>query len=174
MIENVLFAVVLAIALTSCAQAAEPSYNGLTLPTPQPIRGFPEQPPAAWLIIAGKAIPATYGSFCIRGACADMVPPQLRNDLVSATLPAHTSITIIIQARSVKEFHVRVGAWRQQPTAPFDPAATNELPAVQKTDGSITALTLEPIGNVGDQLLAVSITFESGDASYLWRLNPAQ
>jgi len=35
------------------------------------------------------------------------------------------------------------------------------------------AFTLEPIGTVGDQLLAVSITCESGDASYLWRLNAA-
>jgi len=173
-INKVLFIIMLALALISCGQDAEQSYNGLSLPTPQPIRGFPEQPPPAWLIIGDKAIPATYGSFCVRGACADMVPPQLRNDLVGVPLRAAASISVIIPVSSITEFHARVGAWRPEPTAPFDPAATRELSAVRKSDGSMTAFTLEPIGTVGDQLLAVSITFESGDASYLWRLNPAQ
>jgi hypothetical protein len=173
-INKVLFTISLILALISCGQDAEQSYNGISLPTPQPIGGFPEQPPPAWLIIDGKAIPATYGSFCIRGACADMVPPQLRNDLVSVPVPSTAPITVIIQAPSITEFYARVGAWRPEPTAPFDPTATRARVAVQKSDGSITAFTLEPIGNTSDQLLAVSITFESGDASYLWRLNPAQ
>ena len=103
-----------------------------------------------------------------------MTPPQLRNDLTSAIVPAHTSITVIIQARSITEFHARAGAWRQEPTAPFDPVATYEISAVQKSDRSFTAFTLESIGNADDQLLSISVNFESGDASYLWRLNPAQ
>ena len=174
MIKKVLAAILLALALTACAQTAEPSYNGLILPTLQPLRGFPEQPPPAWLIIDSKAIPATYGSFCVRGACADMVPPQLRNDLVGLPVPADASITVIVQLPSIKEFHARVGAWRPEPTAPLDPAATRELSVVQKSDQSITGFTLEPMGNTNDQLLVVSIRFETGDASYLWRLNPAQ
>src|SRR6266498_1917882 len=120
---------ILGTALISCGQDAEQSYNDLSLPTPRPIRGFPEQPPPAWLLIGGKAIAATYGSFCVRGACADMVPPQLRNDLVGVPLPSNAPITVIIQAPSITEFHVRVGAWHAEPTAPFDPAATRELSA---------------------------------------------
>ena len=173
MINKVLFPLMLALALMSCAQAKQ-SYNGLSLPSPQPIRSFPEQPPSAWLIIDGKAIPATYGSFCVRGACVDMVPPQLRNDLVGVPVPADASITVIVQLPSITEFHARAGAWRPEPTAPLDPAATRELSVVQKSDQSITEFTLESMGNTNDQLLAVSIRFESGDASYLWRLNPAQ
>jgi hypothetical protein len=172
-INKVLFTLMLSLALMSCAQAKQ-SYNGLSLPSPQPIRSFPEQPPPAWLIIDGKAIPATYGSFCVRGACADMVPPQLRNDLVGVPVPADASITVIVQLPSITEFHARVAAWRPEPTAPLDPAATRELSVVQKSDQSITGFTLEPMGNTNDQLLAASIRFESGDASYLWRLNPAQ
>ena len=138
MINKVLFTISLTLALISCGQPAEQSYNRLILPTPQPIGGFPEQPPPAWLIIVDKAIPATYGSFCVRGACADMVPPQLRNDLVGVRLPADAPITVIIQVSSITEFHARVGAWRPEPTAPSDPAATRELSAVRKSDGSIT------------------------------------
>jgi hypothetical protein len=39
--------------------------------------------------------------------------------------------------------------------------------------GAFTVLVVDLIGNASDQLLAVAVTFESGDASYLWRLNPA-
>ena len=51
---------------------------------------------------------------------------------------------------------------------------TRELKAETKRDGNVTAFTLEPTEEAGDQLLEVSIIYNQGDAIYLWRLNPAK
>jgi hypothetical protein len=149
------------------------SYRGILLPTPAPVRGFSEQPPPAWLIVGQTATPATFGSFCLRGACADMAMPQARNDLVATKLAATSPVTIVIQVTPIKDVDVRVSDWTNAPTAPFDPAHSRGVRIEHTSIGAFTVLVVDLIGNAGDQLLTVAVTFESGDASYLWRLNPA-
>ena len=55
-----------------------------------------------------------------------------------------------------------------------DPSATHELQAEGKRDGAMMVFRLGPLGDTSDQLLAVSVRGTWGDASYLWRLNPAK
>src|SRR5207249_2624815 len=110
---------------------------------------------------------------------ADALAPQQSPTLVTAVLPANMKAIIVIGSRSITAFQARVQAWAAQPTAIFfDPASGRSLKAEEQRDGAITVFTLEPIGDAGDQLLAVAISFDdsysSGDASYIWRLNSAK
>ncbi len=149
------------------------TFNDLELPPPKPVGGARVQPPPAWLIIGDQAVPATYGSFCAPAGCFDMAPPDQMPDLATADLPAGEQATIVVGSDSVRGFRATVQDWTTD--APTDPGAEQYIAAEGKVEGSQTIFTLASLTDTDDQLLQAVATFgEGGDASYLWRLNPAQ
>ena len=137
-----------------------------------------DSPPPTWLIVGDKAVLATYGSFYWGGSHADVIPPQENPDLATANLPADAQAVILIGIESFKQFQATVRLWDEEhPGQFFDPSSGRPLKAEGKREGDVIVFTLEPIGEAGDQLLAVSITFagvhEGESASYTWRLYPA-
>jgi len=152
------------------------TYKGLALPTPAQVGPDTVLPPAAWLIVGDTAVLASYGSSCYRAGlvfgptgCGDMPAPWDRPDLAAATLPAETPAVVVIASTAIKEFQATVQPWIEGPVSvPF-----TTLKAESKREVSVTAFTLEPLGEAGDQLLEVSVTYNQGGASYFWRLNPA-
>ncbi len=180
--QSILTVIAFILMLTAC-EASNPTpssngtpnqYQGTSLPQPEPMRAIPTQPPPAWTIVNTVAMPATYGSFCYQGACLDMVLPQQLPHLATTEIPSDARFVVIIDAATVKTVAARVGAWTTVPSAPFDPATTRELPTEVKRDGRFTIMTLEPLQDSGTQLLAIEVTFNEGQASYLWRLNPVK
>ena len=148
------------------------SYQDIELPTPRAVGGVSAQPPPAWLVVGGKAYPATQGSYCYGGACVDMVPPQMMPDLSKVTtVRADAKPVILIRADTIDEFSASTRKWTQEPN--FDPAGERKLTNESRSDGELLVFTLEPLGNAEDQLLTAFVRFRQGDASYLWRLNPA-
>jgi len=130
------------------------------------------------LIVGDKAVLATYGSFYWGGSVADVIQPQEISDLATANLPADAQAVIVIGIESFKQFQATVRPWTEKhPGQFFDPSSGRPLKAEGKREGDVMVFTLEPTGDAGDQLLAVSITFagvhEDEWASYTWRLNPA-
>jgi len=152
------------------------TYKGLALPTPAQVGPDTVLPPAAWLIVGDTAVLASYGSSCYRAGlvfgptgCGDMPAPWDRPDLAAATLPAETPAVVVIASTAIEEFHATVRPWTEEPVA----VPVTALKAESKREVSVTAFTLEPLGEAGDQLLEVSVTYNQGGASYFWRLNPA-
>ena len=151
------------------------TYKGLALPTPAQVGPDTVLPPAVWLIVGDTAVLASYGSSCYRAGlvfgptgCGDMPAPWDRPDLAAATLPAETPAVVVIASTAIKEFQATVQPWIEGPVSvPF-----TTLKAESKREVSVTAFTLEPLGEAGDQLLEVSVTYNQGGASYFWRLNP--
>ncbi len=170
----VLFAVLmLAGCMASPAQPQTTTFNDLELPSPKPVGGANVQPPPTWLIVGDKVVPATYGSFCYRTACVDMVQPQMIPDLATADLPTGEQALIVVGSDSVKEFSASIQNWSTG--APADPAAVQNVAGEGKVEGDQTIFTLAPLTDTNDQLLQAFITFEEGgDASYLWHLNPGR
>ena len=178
------------------------TYNGLDLPTPMPNMPYPTltpdlshpesgfgpfidlQPPPVWLIIGNEAILANNGSNeiyrCGGGGMKDAVPPQEMRDLAIATLPANVQAIIVIGLAAITKFQATVQPWTEEPAGVFFvPESGRELKAEGKSEGDVMVFTLEPTGDAGDQILAVSITFDVGDSypgsgTYLWRLNPSK
>ena len=168
----------LAIALLGTIACAAPggdeagrSYQDIELPTPRAVGGISAQPPPAWLVMGGKAYPATQGSYCYGGACVDMIPPQMMPDLSKVTVPADAKPVILIRADAIEEFSASTRKWTNEPN--FDSAGERKLTNESRSDGELLVFTLEPLGSAEDQLLMAFVRFKEGDASYHWRLNPA-
>jgi hypothetical protein len=133
------------------------------------------QPPAAWLIADHKAIPATFGSFCYRGTCADMVPPEMIPDLATVSLGSNEQVAIIVGSVSIKAFSVTSQEW----TAPAsgDPGGAHQVIARSRVEGNVTVFTLDSLPDTRNQLLQAFAAFAgtggsgSGDATYYWRIN---
>ena len=155
-------------------------YNGQLLPTPIP-GSTTVVPPPAWIIRGDSAVPATYGTYCYAyeratpPSCADWfgeLPPQLS----PASLTATDQPTIIIGTETASLSNIQAKI-RPLSEANSDKPEYQRMVTIAAEQSSGTAtLILEPIGDVRDQLLEISVTFEGrggyGNASYLWRLNP--
>jgi len=153
------------------------TYKGLALPRPPQVAPDIVLPPAAWLIVEDKATLASYGSSCmpflIFGVgCGDMPAPQGRPDLATAILPADTQAVIVIASTAIKEFHVTVQPWTEEldSVAP----AIRDLKAESRWGINKTVFTLEPLDDVSDMLLEITVTYNRGGAGYVWRLNPSE
>lgn len=171
--------VLVALLLTACESLlsgpATTTTSGVTYPPLKPVGGVSRwrQPPGAWLIVGDTAFPATYGSFCYRGTCADMVAPQMMRELATASVPGNANLAIRIASMEPVSLEASVRKWTREPT--FDPSGERQFQARGEREGKITVYTLGPIGDEGDQLLTAFVRFaQGGDASYLWRLNPKQ
>ena len=153
------------------------TYKGIVLPTARPIAAVPIEPPSAWIISHGTATPAASGGYCYQGACVDMTFPQDRADLPTISISDSANITIIINAPAVQNVSVRLGKWTTQRTALFDFPGMQEQTFERTIDEHVTVLTLAFPHNLQDAVVVVAVTFSgkgaSGDASYIWRLNPA-
>jgi hypothetical protein len=140
-------------------------------------------PPFAWLIANGEAFPATYAAYTT--ALAHVDPAEAMPELPAVTLPANSTMTILIASESITQAQVTARPWsadgRVVPL--FDPADI-ELKTQTRSHGTLTTLTLESTLLEGDQLLHLFITFPitfplttpatgTGEAHYLWRLVPA-
>ena len=153
------------------------TYKGLALPKPSQVNSsiLMPRPPAAWLIVGDEAVLASFGSSCfpmlIFGmGCGDAPAPQGRSDLATATLPAQTTAVIVIASTAVKEFHATVQPWTEIPNS--GPPLIRELKAKSQRGINKTVFILEPLDDAGDLLLEMTVTFNRGEASYYWRLNP--
>ncbi len=90
--------------------------------------------------------------------------------LAKAPLKAGEQALIVIRAPTVHKLEPRLRPWTQEPSCgPFTPLRPL---APLEHDGSFSILRLAPLKNVGGQILYVPATFEQGDVSYYWRLNP--
>lgn len=165
------------------ATAPASTYNGIILPTPQGADAT-GAPPPAWLMVNHEAFPATYATYTTALAHAD--PAEKMPELPAVTLPANSTVTILIASEVVTQAQVTARPWsadgRIVPL--FDPADI-ELKTQTGRDGTLTTLTLESTLLEGDQLLHLFITFPiafpfatpisgAGEAHYLWRLVPAR
>ena len=153
------------------------TYKGLALPTPAQVGPDGVLPPSAWLIVGDQAVLASYGSFCLPVlifgmGCGDYLEPRDRSDLATATLPAETPAVVVIASTAIKEFHATSQPWTERPGSA--PPTMRELKAEIKRKLNMTVFTLEPLGEAGDLLLEVSVTYYRGGAGYFWRLNPAK
>lgn len=162
-------------------------YQGQALPTPEPIFLPPDPPgeptagqrrrlnvpPPAWLLVGDQATPASYGSFCYYGTCADYLPPAMRDDLVTATIPANAQARIIIGSSNVSLEAVQLHAWN--PSATFSNLATPTVLQAVKVEGEredhITVFIVESVDDVDQQVLSMMVRFAgAGDGMYLWQL----
>jgi len=160
------------------------TYAGLLLPTPKAAGPEAVRPVPVWLVGGGNAVLANYGDYCVSvsfegvlrqdGCRHKVVAPWDQPDLATVSLPAGTPAIVVIGSGEVTEFQAVVSDWHGALTPLYPPSTSRELNAESKRDGNLTVFTLEPIGEAGDQLLAVSITYDQGSANYTWRLNPAQ
>ena len=153
------------------------TYKGLALPKPSQVNSsiLMPRPPAAWLIGGDEAVLASYGSSCLPVlifgmGCGDAPAPQGRSDLATATVQAQTTAVIVIASTSIKEFHATVQSWTEAPGSAS--STTRELHVEINRKLNMTVFTLEPLDDEGDLLLEMTVTFNRGEASYYWRLNP--
>src|SRR3972149_229761 len=152
------------------------TYKGLALPRPPNNRDITmPQPAPAWLIVGDEATLASYGSFSLPVLIVgighgDAPAPQGRPDLTTAALPAGTQAVIVIASTAIKEFHVTVQPWAERSDSV--PSTLHELKTERKRGINKTVFTLEPLDDVSDLLLEVTVTYNRGGASYVWRLNP--
>jgi len=155
------------------------TYKGLALPTPLQVEHdiTMPRPSPAWLIIGEEAVLASYGSSCLPVlifgmGCGDMPAPQGRPDLATAILPADTQAVIVIASTAIKEFHATVQPWTESPDSV--PPVIRDLKAESKRGINKTIFTLEPLDDASDLLLEITVTYNQGGASYVWRLNPQE
>jgi len=165
------------------------TYQGVALPTPQPI-DMEAVPPPAWLISDDKAVPATYGTYSIsanvQGTIVqghlDAAPPLSKDGLATASLSANEPVTLILGSGTLPLEAVQANVAKELAGTLLyglaDPRPLNRVEA--RHEGNLTVLTFEPIGNEDDQILQVVVTVENneaspftGEATYFWRLNPA-
>ena len=163
-------------------------YQGVALPTPQPI-DMEVAPPPAWLISDDKAVPATYGTYSISanvqgtivgGHLDAAVPPK--DGLATARLSPNEPVIIILGSGTLPLEAIQANVAKELAGTLLyglaDPRPLNRVEAHH--EGNLTVLTFEPIGNEDDQILQVVVTVENneaspftGEATYFWRLNPA-
>lgn len=73
---------VLVAVLSGCGgDVAGPTGADVPAPEPPTVRGVDSQPPPAWVEGPSGSSWMAYGSYCWEGACVDMVPPSLRDDI---------------------------------------------------------------------------------------------
>ena len=153
-------------------------YDGIALPPPRST--MVGAPPLAWLMVNHEAFPATYAAYTTALAHAD--PAEKMPELPAVTLPANSTVTILIASEVVTQAQVTARPWSADGSIVplFDPADI-ELKTQAGRDGTLTTLTLESTLLEGDQLLHLFITFPiafpfatpisgTGEAHYLWRL----
>jgi hypothetical protein len=188
MTRGFLFLVLLTFLLVSCGQSrihvppatpiAIKAYKELPLPVPVDSTSD-GAPPPTWLIVGKHVTPASYAGYTT--AHLSTVPQPTRPDIATAELPAETPSIIIFGASTILRGQVTVRPWNGIITPLFDPAA-RELQAEVQHDANVTVFHLLPANNGGDQLLHFAVTFPvqpvpaigaSGEAHYVWRLNPA-
>ena len=160
------------------------TYAGLLLPTPKAAGPEAVRPVPVWLVGGGNAVLANYGDYCVsvsfegvlrqNGCRHKVVAPWDQPDLATVSLPAGTPAVIVIGSGGVTEFQAAVSDWHGDLTPLYPQSTPRELKAEGKRNGNLMVYTLEPIGEAGDQLLGVSITYNQGNANYTWRLNPAE
>jgi hypothetical protein len=136
--------------------------------------------PPAWLIASDQAFPATFGSFTwttrmsdgsTEGVSAQAIEPEYMRWLATAALSGDEQPVLIVNSSAVKTVEPQIRPWTQEPDyRPFTPL---EQQAGVERNGEFSVVTLSPLNDVSDQLLYVYVTFENGDVSYFWRLNPA-
>ena len=133
-----------------------------------------------WLIVGKHVTPATYAAYTT--AHMSTVPPATRPDIATAELPAETPSIIIFGASTILHGQVTVRPWNGLITPLINPAA-RALHAEVQHDANVTVFHMPPANNGGDQLLHFAVTFlvqpvpaigASGEAHYVWHLNPAQ
>lgn len=169
------------------------TYQGLALPTPQPISSPPPdpfhpgpfiqmQPPPVWLVASDEAVLGTIGAYeyyrCGLLEHGDAAPPRQMGDLLATTsLPAEAQAVIVVGSTAIIDFQATVQPWSELPESSFDPSSGRVLKTQVKEEEKITVYVLEPITDTGDQLLGLFITFDVGPGypgagvNYLWRLN---
>jgi hypothetical protein len=160
------------------------TYAGLLLPTPKAVGPDEVRPVPVWLVIGHNAVLASYGSYCIsvdlegdfreKGCPHGVAAPWDQPDLATVSLPTGKPAVIVIGSGAVTEFQAAMGDWHGDLTPFYSQSTPRELKAEGKRNGNLMVYTLEPIGEAGDQLLGVYITYDQGSASYHWRLNPTQ
>lgn len=152
-------------------QSRPSAYRGIALPQPPSVAGVTTQPPPAWLIVGKKATAASYGGFCYMTSCVDMIPPAMRPDLATARASRAARPFVVIRSSVVRHVHVTLSPWSADGTPA---AAGRTIGVTTRQDGTWTVVGLTLVGSLRNQLLTVAVTFRSGgDASYVWRLNPA-
>lgn len=185
--------------LTACGQpvvpassAPEITYQGHTLPLPTPAFAPPDPPgeptagqqrqlvvpPPAWLLVDDTIIPATQGSYCYSSqpngmaTCADYVPPPMRDDLVTATLPADAPIRIIVASATAVAQDIQLQRWAADTSSIIaQPLTTQPLQVTSTGEGDLMVFNLEPLPETDNQILYAAFTFGTqGDGSYIWRL----
>ena len=178
MLAGLVDLVILASSATFAYAGDSVSFGGIPLPPPRPVQGAGGQPPAAWLIVRHTATPATFGSFCYGGICADMVPPEMMPHVATVSVSRGTRLTVVIGVARVKSVQASLSPWHVgmegQP---------KRLAVRARTVGRFVAVGLPELGAVRNQVLSVFVRFppktpnadphvEGGDAVYLWHLNP--
>lgn len=170
----------LLVACSNAAKPAEMTYLGQLVPTPRSWFHEPDfRPPAAWLVVDSEFIEASYGPFTT-AMHTDPAMELLKENVVPARLPGATGASIIV-AEATTSVRVRLRSWATE-RLPYDHLAGRILPVEDERSGDFTVLSLAPLPDQSEQLLHVTVTFtvepapaigESGEATYMWRLNPA-
>jgi hypothetical protein len=136
---------------------------------PVAIHGDPPKPPAAWLLVDGQRIPASWGTYSYGDVCADYADPQNNPEIIAVRVMKGDSLILIIQSPDVHELQALTYPWRRQ--GPRTDILCPVTPQRQDSpDFSAFMLGLPPA--VDDRILDAHAWFPLGDATYHWRLNP--
>lgn len=153
---------------SSCSQvqrspAPPTTYQSITLPSPEPLKGFPSnfQLPPAWLLVDTIAVLATPGTFQYEGASAIATAPQLINDLTTTSVPTQQPLRCIIGSTTVTAVRAHLSTWMDASENGKEGNA-RELDVRTTRDGQFTVISLERLANDYDQLLVVKVTFSEG------------
>jgi len=164
------------------------TYQGIALPTPQPI-DMEAVPPPAWLISRHQGVSATYGSYSISANLEGTVvqrffdaavPPK--DDFATASLALNQAVTIVLGSGTLPLHAIQAGVGKEFNGAFL--ATLEDLRPLNRIDayheGNLTIVLFEPIGNEEDQFLQVDVVVGdheaapfTGGATYFWRLIPA-
>lgn len=186
--------VILSMLLTACSFPPPVSlrsptviFRGQTLPAP-PELGVRRAPPAAWLLVAGTAVPGSFGSYTIRdgglgGAAtyadapvAEWMPAPLATVRLADDGPAEIVLgsSPLPQPQTIQAIAVTARPWQ----AAFDFAAPLQqwlLATRSMTGDDVTVFSLLSFGAIQNQVVQAEVTFAEGSqASYVWRINPDQ
>jgi len=164
------------------------TYEGIALPTPQPI-DLEAVPPPAWLISGRRAISATYGSYSISANFDGTLVQRVFDAVVlpketfhTGSLAVNQAVTIVLGSGTLPLEAIHAGVGKEFNGAFL--ATLEDLRPLNRIDayheGSLTIVLFEPIGNEEDQFLQVDVVIGdneaapfTGVATYFWRLIPA-